>query len=81
MVYVSDRATIYNLMAHTDCVSTGSGILPPGFCDESLVAIPLEDSAEMRLGYIHTNQRELSLLEKRFVDILRSITDTMVNPA
>lgn len=77
MVYVSDRATIYNLMAHTDCVSTGSGVLPQGYCDESLVAIPLRDSAEMRLGYIHSRQRALSLPEQRFVEYLKRITDAM----
>ena len=85
MVYVSDRATIYNLMAHTDCVSTGSGVLPAGFCDESLIAIPLRDSAEMRLGYIHSRARPLTLLEQRFVENLRRITDNMIrnekNPA
>ena len=53
MVYVSDRATIYNVLAHTDCVSTGSGVLPAGYADESLLAIPLEGQQDMRLGILH----------------------------
>lgn len=73
MVCVSDRATAYNVMAHTDCVSTGSGILPPGYSDERLTAIPLEDSRDMRLGYIHRRRYSLSPMERRFVESLRGI--------
>ena len=37
VVYVSDRATLYSVIAHTNCVSTGSGVLPEGFGDERSV--------------------------------------------
>ncbi len=74
MVYVNDRATIYNVMVHTDCVSTGSGILPPGYSDERLAAIPLAEQRDMRLGYIHREHRALSPLAQRFVELLRDIT-------
>ena len=37
VVSVSDRATAYNVMAHTDCVSTGSGVLPDGYGDDRLM--------------------------------------------
>ena len=77
MVTVSDRATIYNIIAHTDCVSTGSGVLPPGYADENLTAIPLQDQREMRLGYIHRRGRALSETEERFLRHLREITDEM----
>lgn len=77
MVYVSDRATIYNVMAHTDCVSTGSGVLPPGYTDERLAAIPLADQQDMRLGYIHRRGHTLSETEQRFVALLREITGDM----
>lgn len=74
VVYVSDRATIYNIMAHTDAVSTGSGVLPDGYGDDRLVTVPLADAVnEMRLGYIHLRGLPLSELEQRFVDILRRI--------
>lgn len=77
MVYVCDRATIYNVMAHTDCVSTGSGILPAGYADETLVAVPLEDGQDMRLGVIRRRGRPLTEPEQRFVELLRSITEDM----
>ena len=41
VVSVSDRATAYNVMAHTDCVSTGSGVLPDGYGDDRLMTLPL----------------------------------------
>ena len=71
VIGVSDRATIYNVIAHTDCISTGSGILPAGYCDERLVSIPLEDQHDMILGTIRLRGRALSPLEQRFVKILR----------
>lgn len=74
MVYVSDRASIYNIMAHTDCVSTGSGLLPAGYADDRLVAIPLSDSCAMRLGCIYPLQHRLSPEAERFISILREIT-------
>lgn len=77
MIYVCDRATIYNVMAHTDCVSTGSGILPEGYADDSLVSIPLADDQNMRLGVIRRRGRPLTEMEQSFVERLREITADM----
>ena len=77
MVTVSDRATIYNVMAHTDCVSTGSGVLPPGYADENLVSVPLEGQQDMRLGCIHRRSVPLTELERAFVERLKAITNEM----
>ena len=77
MIYVSDRATIYNIIAHTDGVSTGSGVLPTGYADEGLTAVPLEGQRDMRLGYIHRKGEALSQLQSRFVALLRKITEEM----
>ena len=77
MVYVSDRATIYNVLAHTDCVSTGSGVLPAGYADESLLAIPLEGQQDMRLGILHRRDIPLTETARAFVERLESITSEM----
>lgn len=71
MVYVSDRASIYNIMAHTDCVSTGSGVLPEGYADERLIAVPLTDACDMRLGTVQRRQHRLSEAEEQFIELLR----------
>ena len=78
MVYVNDRASIYNVMVHTDCVSTGSGVLPKGYADGNLIAIPLRDSCDMRLGYVYQRQHHFSKEEKHFIDILRAIASESV---
>lgn len=78
VVYVNDRATIYNIMAHTDAVSTGSGVLPDGYGDDRLVTVPLADADnEMRLGYIHLRGLPLNELEQSFVNILRRILENI----
>lgn len=71
LVYVSDRASIYNIMVHTDCVSTGSGVLPEGYADERLIAVPLCDACDMRLGTVHRRHHRLSDAENQFIELLR----------
>ena len=74
VVYVSDRATAYNVMAHTNCVSTGSGVLPEGYGDERLLTLPLADAVDdMRLGYIKLRGIPMSDMGARFVEILEQI--------
>ncbi len=74
LVYVSDRASIYNIMVHTDCVSTGSGVLPAGYADERLIAIPLRDACDMRLGTVYRRQHRLSEAEQQFIEILQKVS-------
>lgn len=74
VVHVSDRATAYNVMAHTNCVSTGSGVLPEGYGDERLLTLPIADATdEMRLGYIKLRGIPMSEMGTRFVEILEQI--------
>lgn len=74
VVYVSDRATAYNVMAHTNCVSTGSGVLPEGYGSEHIVAVPLNDAVDdMRLGYIKLRGIPISNMGQHFVEILEQI--------
>lgn len=73
LVTVSDRASIYNIMVHTDCVSTGSGVLPAGYADERLIAVPLRDSHDMRLGYVRQRLHRMSEPELHFLEILQRV--------
>ena len=71
VVCVSDRATAYNVMAHTNCVSTGSGVMPEGYGDDRLVTLPLTGPVhDMRLGYIKLRSVPLTETGEKFVDIL-----------
>ena len=77
VVSVSDRATAYNVIAHTDCVSTGSGVLPDGYGDDRLTTLPLTGEVhDMRLGVICPKDVPLSPHGQQFVDILqRTLSD------
>ena len=74
---VKDRATAYNVIAHTDCVSTGSGVLPDGYGDDRLMTLPLTgDIHDMRLGVIRPKDVPLTPHGQQFVDILkRTLSD------
>ena len=75
VVYINDRATAYNVIAHTDCVSTGSGVLPEGYGDERLLSSPLcEQVGDRRLGYVKLRGIPLTEQGAQFVDILKKIT-------
>ena len=52
-------------------VSTGSGVLPDGYGDGRLIAIPLRGQHDMRLGYIKSRGRNLNEKGEQFVEILQ----------
>ena len=77
MIWVTDRATFYNITAHTDAFSVGSGVLPEGFSDERLLSIPLESQYAMRLGYISIKNAKLSKTAESFIRILTNVMDDL----
>ena len=78
VVSVSDRATAYTVMAHTDCVSTGSGVLPDGYGDDRLMTLPLiGDVPDMRLGVIRPRDVPLTDYGEKFIAILKDIVSEL----
>ena len=74
VIYVDDRATAYNVMAHTDGFSTGSGILPEGFCDGRITSITLQPNLNnISIGYIKYINQKLSDNGEEFVELLKNI--------
>lgn len=71
IIYVNDRATAYNIIAHTTAISTGSGVLPEGYYDPRISAIPLAAPVcDMCIGWISRKGELLSQKAKEFVEIL-----------
>ncbi|WP_304509617.1 LysR family transcriptional regulator [Anaerotignum sp.] len=71
IIYVNDRATAYNIMAHTSAISTGSGVLPDGYYDPRISAIPIAAPVcDMCIGWISKKEENLSLKALEFVEIL-----------
>ena len=69
MIYLADRATMMNLLAHTDAYSVGSGILPPGYADACITARPiLGHENEMKLGWIKRTGRAITEEMTAFVE-------------
>ena len=74
VIKINDRATLYNIIANTDAVSTGSGILPIGYVDSRIVPRPISDDMDnMHLGYIKLKDATLSMKAKEYLKILREI--------
>ena len=72
IVYINDRAACYNVLANSDCVSTGSGILPDGYSDKRIKSIPIEDATDiMRLGWIKIKEISLTPTAERYIEILK----------
>lgn len=71
IIYVNDRATIYNLMAYTNAFSTGSGLLPAGYADTRIKAVPIAEPIDtMRLGWIKTKGMEPDAIIKKYIAFL-----------
>lgn len=74
IIYVNDRATVYNIIAHTSAISTGSGVLPEGYCDPRICAIPIAAPVDdMRIGWIKNKEMPLPEKGQEFVAILEEI--------
>ncbi len=71
--YVTDRATMINILSHTDSFSIGSGILSYGFAGPELVSRPVSDATDtMRLGYIQMANTAISDNGLSFIDSLKT---------
>lgn len=70
MIYVYDRATIYNVLHNTDAFSIGSGILPEGFYDHDITSIPIKCDDEMQIGWIKSIEHNTNAVEDKFIEYL-----------
>lgn len=78
VIQVNDRATAVNVIANTDAITTGSGLLVEGLMDTRMISIPVEGSDDMRLGWIKPKNKRLSPEAQEFVTLLeQSITDAI----
>jgi len=70
-IRISDRAAIVNLMIGLDGYTISSGIFPRYLQGDAIVAVPLDESETMRIGYVLNKGRELSPLGKIYIDAIR----------
>jgi DNA-binding transcriptional LysR family regulator len=70
-IKVSDRATIFNLMAGLNGYTISSGIISGDLNDDKIVAIPLEVNEISTIGWLKHKQIELSPLAKKYLEFLK----------
>ncbi len=70
-IKVSDRAAIVNLMIGLDGYTISSGIFPKYLHGGSIVALPLAENEQMRIGYILNKGQALSELGVTYTEALR----------
>ncbi|MBM6753661.1 LysR family transcriptional regulator [Lactobacillus alvi] len=70
-IQISDRATIFNLMAGLNGYTISSGIISADLNDDKIVAIPLEVDDYMELGYLKRKQIELSPIGRDYINLLK----------
>ena len=72
LIFVHDRASMYNIIKNTNAFSIGSGILNEGYFDSDVISLPVEcNSADaMELGWIKLNNRKLSEEEQQYIKYL-----------
>ncbi len=79
IIRVNSRAAAVNIIASTDAITTGSGLLVSGLMDTRMISIPLEGNDCMRLGWIHLKNSKLSPEALDFVELLKqSIAESIV---
>lgn len=77
-ISVNNRATMMNVLAHTDAFTTGSGLLVKHLNSQAVVTIPLAGKTCIRLGWIRPHNSKLSAQAVQFVSFLnQSVTESI----
>ncbi|MGX7195413.1 LysR family transcriptional regulator [Enterococcus olivae] len=69
-IKVSDRATIFNLMVGVNGYTISSGVLSKKLNDDKIIAVPLNVSDQMTIGYLKHRQKELSPVAQQYLQLL-----------
>lgn len=70
-IKVTDRATIFNLMVGINGYTISTGIISRELNDDKIVALPLEIEDTIVIGYLHSQQLELSHMAQVYLEFLR----------
>ena len=63
-IHVNDRGAIVNFMMGLNAYTISSGIFPKYLHGDNIVAIPLNENEQMKIGYIMNEKQELYELRK-----------------
>jgi len=69
-IEISDRASLMNVLLATDCYTVGTGIMPSSLNEKRILSIPFESEDFYTIGYILRNDKKISELTKRLIEML-----------
>ena len=70
-IRVRDRATLFNLLIGLDGYTVCSGVIDKKLNGKDIIAVPLAEESEMRIGYITHKKASLSNLGNAYLACLR----------
>lgn len=73
MIYVSDRATLFNLLIGLNGYTICSGILNSNLNGDSIIAVPLETEENMVIGWISNPKLHMSEFAQKYLSELQRL--------
>lgn len=73
IIYVSDRATLFNLLIGLNGYTICSGILNSNLNGDNIIAIPLQTTEHMRIGWIENPRVHLSMFAENYLEELKNM--------
>lgn len=73
IIYVSDRATLFNLLIGLNGYTICSGILNSNLNGDNIIALPLQTSEYMRIGWIVNPKVHLSAFAENYLEELKKL--------
>lgn len=69
-IRVRDRATLFNLLIGLNGYTVCSGVIDKKLNGKDIIAVPLADESDMRIGYITHNKAVLSRIGMTYLEAL-----------
>ena len=70
-IRVRDRATLFNLLIGLNGYTVCSGVIDKKLNGKDIIAVPLADESDMRIGYITHKKGRISRLGYTYLDVLK----------
>lgn len=75
-IRVRDRATLFNLLIGLNGYTVCSGVIDKKLNGKDIIAVPLADESEMRIGYINHRKGKISRLGTSYLEAINRYTQT-----
>lgn len=73
IIYVSDRATLFNLLIGLNGYTICSGVLNSNLNGDNIIAVPLSTSEHMKIGWIANPKVHLSIFAENYLEELKDL--------